>query len=49
MKYKFLLIALVFIYACGTSSQEASEEDQELTNEETGLEEDLSSDPQEDK
>ncbi len=47
MKYKFLLIALVFIYACGTSSQEASDEDQELTNEETGLEEDSSSDPRE--
>ena len=39
MKYKFLLIALVFICACSTSTQKASDENQELTDEETDISE----------
>lgn len=39
MKYKFLLIALVFICACGTSTQKALDENQELTDEETDISE----------
>jgi len=45
MKYKFLLIVLTFTFACGSSSQKTSDENQDITNEETRLEEETTSYP----